>query len=143
MIIRTMTVRVNINPWLSLDFWHFRHFWIFNNQNNGYGTASLSRCWTPVRMSALAHSVTRWGYFPPKWLFWASPGGENFGGAETAKSLNGGYFWPFLIFISKITKYRDFWNKIRSAQNFFQLFSPIFFQVCFKCTTNTKIFFWD
>ena len=53
---------------------------------------------------ALSTSVTRWGYFPPKWLFLASPGGENFGGAETAKSLNGGYFWTFLIFINKITK---------------------------------------
>ena len=73
------------------------------------GPIRSQRSWPRVSLSltktnAASDSVTRWGYFPPKWLFLASPGGENFGGAETAKSLNGGYFWTFLIFINKITK---------------------------------------
>ena len=50
-------------------------------------------------------SVARSGGIPPKWLILASPWRENFGLAESAKSLNGGFFWTFLIFISKITKY--------------------------------------
>ena len=148
-----MWTQINIENVSSYGFWLFSKIWrLFslahwfsvNTQQFSFSIETQqNQHWDWVVDPAVGSliSVARSGGIPPKWLFLASPWRENFGLAESAKSLNGGFFWTFLIFISKITKYWAFWKKNRLTKFFFNFFPRFFPKFALNAKLTQKIFF--